>query len=208
MSPGASLRNPGRLAYDLIESLACGTPVIAGSTGAVPAMLEQGVTGMLCRSFEEMLAAADVIPLPSGSDCRQVFESRFTVARMARETVEMYHQLLDRPLSTDPLHASDSNRFACQKPRSSPIALLAARAGPQSSACPLDPIIEDDACYRLLLGWPPSNPGACPEGNPLVPLMPPPPTRSSPIEPVASCPFWPGTPELPEVEGADRTWLI
>jgi len=102
---------------ELVESLACGTPVIAYSTGAAPEILEQGVTGVLCKTFEELRAAPDRIPLLSRSDCRQAFESRFTVERMAREYVAVYEQLVGHPLSVDAFRASDSNRLACSEPR-------------------------------------------------------------------------------------------
>ena len=83
--------------FEIIESLACGTPVIAYGTGCIPEMLEQGVTGVICQTFEELLEAPDLVPLLSRRDCRQVFESRHTIARMAREYLEVYTQLLGNP---------------------------------------------------------------------------------------------------------------
>lgn len=104
-------------AFELVESLACGTPVIAYSKGAASEMLVQGVTGLLCESFEEMLAAPDLVPLLSRSECRQAFESRFTVDRMAREYIDVYQQLLGHPLSSETLQEADLNRLAYSEPR-------------------------------------------------------------------------------------------
>lgn len=104
-------------AVELIESLACGTPVIAFSTAVASEIIEQGVTGVLCKNFDEMLAAADLIPLLTRSDCRQSFESRFTMERMAREYVQVYRHLLGHSRSEDALHAPDSNRLAYSEPR-------------------------------------------------------------------------------------------
>lgn len=104
-------------AFELVESLACGTPAIAYSKGAASEMLVQGVTGLLCESFEEMLAAPDLVPLLSRSECRQAFESRFTVDRMAREYIDVYQQLLGHPLSSDTLQEADLHRLAYSEPR-------------------------------------------------------------------------------------------
>ena len=74
-----------------------GLPVIAHAAGCVTEILEQGVSGVICQTFEELFAAPACIPLLSRHECRQAFESRFTVERMARDYVEVYHQMLGQP---------------------------------------------------------------------------------------------------------------
>jgi glycosyltransferase involved in cell wall biosynthesis len=41
----------------MAEAMACGTPVIAYRCGSVPEVLEHGVTGYLCDSVDQAVAA-------------------------------------------------------------------------------------------------------------------------------------------------------
>ena len=66
----------------MIESMACGTPVIATRRGAVPEVVEHGRSGVVVDDYAEIvdaIAAADAIP--SGESRRSV-EERFSPARM------------------------------------------------------------------------------------------------------------------------------
>ncbi|MDB6067596.1 MAG: glycosyl transferase [Pedosphaera sp.] len=78
----------------LIEAMACGTPVIACSRGAVPEIIEHGTTGFVTRNIEEAFRALDGIPRLSRRRCRQAFEERFTATRMAGDYVAVYEQLV------------------------------------------------------------------------------------------------------------------
>ena len=44
----------------LIEALACGTPVLAYRRGSIPEIIEDGVTGFICETLDEMVAAMTV----------------------------------------------------------------------------------------------------------------------------------------------------
>ena len=77
----------------MIEALACGTPVIAYPNGAVPEVLEQGITGFLVRSVEDAAAAVGEAQRLDRSQIRRRFEQRFTAARMARDYVSLYQNL-------------------------------------------------------------------------------------------------------------------
>ena len=77
----------------MIEAMACGTPVIAYPHGAVPEIIEEGRTGFIVRSVEEAVDAALRIPQLSRKRCREVFEQRFTAARMADAYVDVYDRL-------------------------------------------------------------------------------------------------------------------
>jgi glycosyltransferase involved in cell wall biosynthesis len=77
----------------MIEAMACGTPIIAYSHGAVPEVMEQGRTGFIVRSFEEAVDAALRLPQLSRERCREVFERRFTAERMAGAYVDVYDRL-------------------------------------------------------------------------------------------------------------------
>jgi glycosyltransferase involved in cell wall biosynthesis len=83
----------------MIESLACGTPVVAFRAGSVPEILEDGVTGFLVGDLEEAIAATRRIDVLSRVSCRETFERRFTVSRMASAYVELYQALVERAAS-------------------------------------------------------------------------------------------------------------
>ena len=76
----------------LIEALACGTPVFAYRRGSIPEIIENGVTGFICDSLEEMVSKIDCLPLIERRQCRESFEKRFTVQRMVND----YHTLYER----------------------------------------------------------------------------------------------------------------
>ena len=80
----------------MIEALACGTPVIAFRAGSVPEILEDGVTACVVDDLEEAIAATRRVDRLSRSRCRETFERRFTVSRMASSYVELYHALVER----------------------------------------------------------------------------------------------------------------
>jgi glycosyltransferase involved in cell wall biosynthesis len=55
----------------LIESLACGTPVIALNRGSVPEILRNGMSGFICRSLDEMVAAVPKVATLDRQMCRR-----------------------------------------------------------------------------------------------------------------------------------------
>jgi glycosyltransferase involved in cell wall biosynthesis len=79
----------------MIEAMACGTPVIAYNHGAVPEVMEDGQTGFIAKNLEDAVEAIRRVPNLSRARCREVFEKRFTVSRMARDYVKLYMRLID-----------------------------------------------------------------------------------------------------------------
>ena len=61
----------------MIESLACGTPVIAFRHGSVPEVIEHGRTGFVVETVDEMVAAAEHIDEIDPAECRRAVEERF-----------------------------------------------------------------------------------------------------------------------------------
>jgi glycosyltransferase involved in cell wall biosynthesis len=80
----------------LIEAMACGTSVIAFRRGSVPEVMVEGQTGFICQTVEEAVEAVARLPEVSRRGCRQVFEQRFTAARMAHDYVRVYRQQIER----------------------------------------------------------------------------------------------------------------
>jgi glycosyltransferase involved in cell wall biosynthesis len=80
----------------MIESLACGTPVIAWNNGSVPEVIASGETGFVVDSIDEAVSAVGEVRHLSRHACRQAFEERFDASRMARNYVDVYSRLVDR----------------------------------------------------------------------------------------------------------------
>lgn len=76
----------------VLEAMACGTPVVGFSQGGIVEQVEQGVTGFLSDTTAGLTEAIGRIGEIRPEDCRAVAESRFAVARMARD----YELLIDR----------------------------------------------------------------------------------------------------------------
>jgi glycosyltransferase involved in cell wall biosynthesis len=78
----------------MIEAMACGTPVIAFDCGAVPEVVEAGVTGFVVNSEAEALEAISRIAELDRHTVRARYERSYTSAVMANAYVDIYQRLL------------------------------------------------------------------------------------------------------------------
>ena len=78
----------------MVESLACGTPVLAFNCGSVPEVLEHGKTGFIVQTVTEAMEALKNIGTISRRTCREEFERRYTAARMAENYLKAFEQLI------------------------------------------------------------------------------------------------------------------
>jgi glycosyltransferase involved in cell wall biosynthesis len=85
---------PEPFGLNMIESMACGTPVIAFRGGSVPELIEDGVTGYIVDNVDEAIEAVKRVPELSRESCRHAFETRFTAQRMAADYLKIYDQQL------------------------------------------------------------------------------------------------------------------
>jgi glycosyltransferase involved in cell wall biosynthesis len=76
----------------MIEALACGTPVIAHRRGAVPEVIDHGVTGFVVGGVAEAARCVRQVGEIDRRECRRAFERRFTSARMAADYLRLYAQ--------------------------------------------------------------------------------------------------------------------
>ena len=73
----------------MAEALACGTPVIGMSRGAVPEVITDGVNGFECTSVAEMVDAVDRIDTLNRKKARAIAEDKFSDTAV----VEAYERL-------------------------------------------------------------------------------------------------------------------
>ncbi len=78
----------------VVESMACGTPVIAFNRGSMPELISHGHNGFLVQTVDEAVAAVHDIPMIKKSACRRVVEERFTADRMAEKYIDVYRRIL------------------------------------------------------------------------------------------------------------------
>ena len=79
----------------LVESMACGTPVIAFRRGSMPEIIRHGDTGYIVDDIEGAISAVAAIKSIDRTQCRSDVEQRFTSARMARDYVRVYQEILN-----------------------------------------------------------------------------------------------------------------
>lgn len=75
------------------EAIACGTPVIAFANGGLPETVEDGRTGFLVTSDEEMAAAIGRLAEIDPATCRRVAGERFSLERMVASYMDLYRRL-------------------------------------------------------------------------------------------------------------------
>ncbi|HEX6332637.1 MAG TPA: glycosyltransferase family 4 protein [Flavisolibacter sp.] len=77
----------------MIESIACGTPVIAFRRGSVPEIISHGKSGYVVDSVEQAVQAVHWTQRLDRDGVRRCFNERFTSDRMARQYIQVYEEL-------------------------------------------------------------------------------------------------------------------
>ena len=78
----------------MVESMACGTPVIAFARGSIPEIIRDGETGYIVEDIEHAVDAVAALQSIDRSACREDVERRFSHTRMARDYVDAYEKIL------------------------------------------------------------------------------------------------------------------
>ena len=84
----------------MIESMACGTPVIATRWGAVPEVIDDGRTGIIVNHYREMAAAIEDVEQIDPLVCRRYVEDRFAPERMVDDYLSAYRSIIEQPVTT------------------------------------------------------------------------------------------------------------
>jgi glycosyltransferase involved in cell wall biosynthesis len=79
----------------LIESMACGTPIIAYGMGSVPEIIDNGITGYIVHNVDDAAKAVTRISALDRRTIRGVFEKRFSASRMCHDYVNIYQRIRD-----------------------------------------------------------------------------------------------------------------
>jgi glycosyltransferase involved in cell wall biosynthesis len=95
----------------LVESMACGTPVIAFSKGAVPEIVVDGKTGFVVDSMNSMIEAVDRIDSIDPHECREHVQNHFSITSMACKYSELYRHIIGSHKTSD-----RSSRFSTGHP--------------------------------------------------------------------------------------------
>ncbi|PON19688.1 hypothetical protein C2W62_01465 [Candidatus Entotheonella serta] len=90
------------LGTSILDAMALGKPVVATHAGGIPEMVEDGVTGLLVPPRDSVALAQAIryllqhpeLQVQFGKAGRRRVEQGFTAERMARQTVQVYHQLM------------------------------------------------------------------------------------------------------------------
>jgi glycosyltransferase involved in cell wall biosynthesis len=80
----------------MAEALACGTPVVGFNRGAVPEVVENGVTGFVCAATADAIAAIDSIDAISRSACRREAERRFSQPALVDAYERLYRAVVEK----------------------------------------------------------------------------------------------------------------
>jgi glycosyltransferase involved in cell wall biosynthesis len=99
----------------MIESMACGTPVIAHGMGSVPEIIQHGENGFIINSVEEAVSIIRELDSFDRRKVRKVFDERFTAERMAKDYVRIYENFIRKKFLQKSLKMSDHKTIPINK---------------------------------------------------------------------------------------------
>jgi glycosyltransferase involved in cell wall biosynthesis len=77
----------------MIEAMACGTPVLAMPGGSVPEIVNDGVSGCVCQTVDEMADRA-VNDQYNAAEIRAYAENNFSLDKMVQKYADIYEKVL------------------------------------------------------------------------------------------------------------------
>ena len=84
----------------MIESMACGTPVIATRWGAVPEVIEDGLDGIVVPTSRDMVAALEAADALDPIEIRASAEAKFSAERMVGGYLRAYEDAISADASS------------------------------------------------------------------------------------------------------------
>jgi glycosyltransferase involved in cell wall biosynthesis/CelD/BcsL family acetyltransferase involved in cellulose biosynthesis len=98
-----------------MEALASGTPVVARRVGALPEIVEDGVTGFLVDSVEEMADAISRTRALRPRDCRRAAEERFSADVVVDRYCRLYSELANGGSGRGPARRSPAGALRVEE---------------------------------------------------------------------------------------------
>lgn len=86
---------PERFGLTMVESMACGTPVIGMDLGSVREIIDEE-SGILVHSLEEAVSAVEEVARVDRQACRRRVEENFTAERMVEGYVRVYDSIMEK----------------------------------------------------------------------------------------------------------------
>jgi glycosyltransferase involved in cell wall biosynthesis len=94
-----------------MEALACGTPVVAFDSGALPEIVEHGRTGFIVSNVREMARALKLAADLNPEDCRRAARTKFSADTMGARYLDLYDTLITKGIRS--VRAEGSRASAC-----------------------------------------------------------------------------------------------
>ena len=88
----------------MAEAMASGTPVLGFNRGAVPEVVEHGVSGFVVETLGQLVAAVGRLNQLRRSDARRRVEERYSELAIADGYIEVYEQMLKGSVSSRAAH--------------------------------------------------------------------------------------------------------
>lgn len=83
----------------VIESLACGTPVIGMNRGAIPEIIDEEC-GFIVDTVEQAIHAVKKMNTVKRLNCRRKAETKFSVNKMAKDYHKIYYQIVENRINS------------------------------------------------------------------------------------------------------------
>ncbi|KUL42287.1 glycosyltransferase family 4 protein [Actinoplanes awajinensis] len=100
LGSGLALLHPIRFAepfgLSVVESMACGTPVIAYRKGSMPEVIDDSVTGLLVDTVDEAVTAVGRVGEIDRGACAARARHRFSADRMVDEYLAIYRKIVSK----------------------------------------------------------------------------------------------------------------
>lgn len=80
--------------YVQVESMACGTPIVAFPRGSVPEIVTPGINGFYCSDIKQMALAALRCRDLNREQCRRYAEERYTIENTYKKYLNLYEKVI------------------------------------------------------------------------------------------------------------------